>query len=107
MFVVLQGRQALSFITDPMEIYQASTQSLSHVQLFATPWTSACQAPLSMGFSRQEYWNGLPFPPPGDLPDPGIEPGSPALQADSLPAEVPGKPLLETYCVLNTILEYR
>ena len=81
MFVVLQGRQALSFITDPMEIYQASAQSLSHVQLFATPWTSACQAPLSMGFSRQEYWNGLPFPPPGDLSDPGIKPTSPVFPA--------------------------
>ena len=51
----------------------------------ATPQTIACQAPLSMGFSRQEYWSGLSFPSPGDLPDPGIEPGSPALQADSLP----------------------
>ena len=49
----------------------------------ATPWTVACQAPLSMGFSRQEYWSGLPFPSPGDLPNPGIKPGSPALQADS------------------------
>ena len=49
----------------------------------ATPWTVACQATLSMGFSRQEYWSGLPFPSPGDLPDLGIEPGSPALQADS------------------------
>ena len=49
---------------------------LSHVQLFATPWTAARQAPLSMGFSRQEYWSGLPFPSPGDLPDPGIEPES-------------------------------
>ena len=59
----------------------------------ATPWTVACQAPLSMGFSRQEYWSGLPFTSPGDLPDPGIEPGSPALQADSLPTELQGKPL--------------
>ena len=49
----------------------------------ATPWTVACQAPVSMGFSRQEYWSGLPFPSPGDLPNPGIEPRSPALQADS------------------------
>ena len=57
-----------------------------------TPWTVACQAPLSMGFSRQEYWSGLPFPSPGDLPDPGIEPGSPALQADSLPTNLWGKP---------------
>ena len=55
---------------------------LSHVQLFATPGTIACQAPLSMGFPRQEYWSGLPFPSPEDLPDPGIESGSPALQTD-------------------------
>ena len=52
---------------------------LSHVQLFVTPWTVAHQAPLSLGFSRQEYWSGLPFPSPGDLPDPGIEPGSLAM----------------------------
>ena len=56
----------------------------------ATPWTVACQAPLSMGFSRQEYWSGLPFPSPGHLPNPGIEPRSPALQADSLPTGVAG-----------------
>ena len=54
----------------------------------AIPWTVPCQAPLCMGFSRQEYWSGLPFPSPGDLPDPGIEPGSPALQADSLLIEL-------------------
>ena len=60
----------------------------SPVRLFATPWTVAHQAPLSMGFSRQEYRSGLPCPPPGDLPDPGIKPmspASPALKADSLP----------------------
>ena len=65
---------------------------LSHVQLFVTPWTVAYQASPSMGFSRQEYWRGLPFPSPADLPDPGIKPGSPALQADALPSEPPGKP---------------
>ena len=54
----------------------------------------ACQTVLSMGFSRQEYWSGLPFPPPGDLPDPEMEPGSPAPQADSLPFETPGEPLV-------------
>ena len=54
----------------------------------STPWTVAHQAPLSMGFSRQEYWSGLPFPSPGDLPSPGREPGSPALQADSLLTEL-------------------
>ena len=57
----------------------------------ATPWTAAYQAPLSMEFSRQKYWSGLPFPSPGDLPNPGIEPRSPALQANSLPSEPPGK----------------
>ena len=57
------------------------------VQLFATPWTIARQAPLSRGLSRQEYWSGLPFPSPGDLPDLGIKPGSPALQAHSVPTE--------------------
>ena len=63
----------------------------------ATPWTVAHQAPLSMGFSRQEYWNGLPFPSPGDLPDPRIEPGSPALQADDLLTEVWGKPDIDIW----------
>ena len=57
----------------------------------ATPWTVACQAPLSMGFSRQEYWSGLPFPSPGGLPHPGIELRSPASQADSLPTELRGE----------------
>ena len=60
----------------------------------ATPWTVACQVPLSMGFSRQEYWSGLPFPSPGDLPDPGIETRCPALQAESLLTELRGKPKL-------------
>ena len=54
----------------------------SRVQLFVTFWTVACQAPLSLGFPRQEYWSGLPFPPPGDLPDPGIEARSPALAGE-------------------------
>ena len=62
-------------------------ESLSRVPLFATPWTVAYQAPQSMGFSRQEYWSGFPFPSPGDLPDPGIKPESLALQADTLPSE--------------------
>ena len=66
----------------------------SHVQLFATLWTVACQAPLSIGFSRQEYWSGLPWHPPGDFPKPRIEPmspASPALRMDVLPTEPPGK----------------
>ena len=60
----------------------------------ATPRTVACLTPLSMGFSRQDYWSGLPFPSPGDLSDPGIEPGSPALQSDALPSELPRKPVI-------------
>ena len=67
-------------------------KSLSRVQLFATPWTVTCQDPLCMGFYRQEYWSGLPFLSPGDLPDPGIELGCPTLQADSLLSEPPGNP---------------
>ena len=77
----------------------------SHVPLSVTPWTVGHQASLSMGFSRQEYSSGLPFPPPGDLPDPGIEPMSPpfpALQADSLPLINRGSPQLSSY-LLNTV----
>ena len=66
---------------------KVKVKSLSPVRLFATPWTVTYQAPRSIGFSRQEYWSGLPFPSPGDLPNPGIEPGSPALQTDALPSE--------------------
>ena len=61
---------------------------------FAIPWTVARQTPLPMEFSRQEYWSGLPFPSPGNFPNPGIKHGSPALQADSLPTEPPGKPII-------------
>ena len=68
------------------------SQLLSCVQIFVTPWTVACQVTLSMEFSRQEFWNGLPFPSPRDLPDPGNKPGSPALWANSLLSEPPGKP---------------
>ena len=64
----------------------------SHILFFAAQWTVACQSPLSMGFFRQEYWSGLPCPPPGDLSNPGIEPRSPVLQVNSLPSEPPGKP---------------
>ena len=75
-------------------------KSLSRVRLFAALWTVACQASPFMGFSKQEYWSGLPFPSPGDLPDPGIEPGSPALEADALTSEPPGKPFYS----INTAL---
>ena len=77
----------------------AEVKSLSRVRLFATPWTVAYQAPPSMGFSRQEYWNGLPFPSPGDVPDPGIEPWSPEFQADALTSEPPGQKM-----VINNML---
>ena len=70
---------------------KVKVKSLSRVRAFVTPWTVAYRAPPSMGFSRQECWSGLPFPSPGDLPDPGIEPGSPTLQPDTLPSEPPGK----------------
>ena len=66
-------------------------KSLSRVRLFGTPWTVAQQAPPFMGFSRQEYWSGLPFSPPRDLLHLGIEPGSPALDVDTLTSEPPGK----------------
>ena len=70
---------------------KVKVKSLSRVRHFATPWTVAHQAPPSMGFSRQEYWSGLPFPSPGDLPNPGIKLKSPALWADALTSEPPGK----------------
>ena len=74
-----------------VKVIWSEVKSLSHVRLFAIPWTVVYQASLSTGFSRQDYWSGLPFPSPGDLPDPGIKPRSPALQADALPSETPGK----------------
>ena len=77
--------------------YTVKVKSLSRVQLFATPWTLAYQAPRSMGFSRQEYWSGFPFPSPGYLPDPGIKPRSPSLEADALTSEPPEKPIGPSY----------
>ena len=70
---------------------KVKVKSLSCVRLFVTPWTVAYQALPSMGFSRQEYWSGLPFPSPGDLPNPGIEPRSHTFQGDALISEPPGK----------------
>ena len=77
----------ISIITSSV-IFIVKVKSLSRVQLFATPWTVAYQAPPSMGFSRQENWSGLPFPSPGDIPNPGNEAGSLALQADPSPTEL-------------------
>ena len=74
-------------------IFLCIVQLLTHVQLFTTPRTIAHQAPLSVGFLRHEYWSGLPFPPPGDLPDPGIERRSPALAGRFFTTEPPGKPI--------------
>ena len=84
-FLVLYSRFSLV-------IYFICALPLSRVRLFVAPWTVARQAPLSMEFSRQEYWSGLSFPSPVDLPDPGIEPRSPTLWADYLPCEPPRKP---------------
>ena len=86
-------------------VVKVKVKLLSHVRLFVTPWTVAYQASPSMGFSRQEYWSGLPFPSPVDLPDPGIKPGSPALQADTLPTEPPGKPL--AHMILSVLIYLR
>ena len=84
-------------------------KSPTSVRLFETPWTVAYQAPPSMEFSRKEYWTQLSFPSPVDLPNPGIEPGSSALQADTLPSEPPGKPvthILNQKFLLNVLCKY-
>ena len=85
---MIQQSQSLAYIWRKVE--KVKVKSLSHVRLFVTQWTVAHHAPLSMEFSRQEYWSGLPVPSQGDLPNPGIEPSSPAMQADSLATEPPG-----------------
>ena len=78
------------YCTPETWLEHVGTETLENVRLFATPWTVAYLASLSMGFSRQEYWSGKPFPSPEDLLDSGTEAGSSALQADSLPSEPPG-----------------
>ena len=87
---------------------KVKVKSLSRVRLFAILWTVAYQAPPSMGFSRQEYWSGLPSPSPGDFPEPGTEPRSPALQAYGLRSEPPGKPVMIGQLILNlwTVARY-
>ena len=84
-----------------------SMKSLSCVRPFATPWTVVHQVPPSMGFSSQEYWSRLPFPSPRDLPDPGIEPRSPALRVDTSPSEPPGKFPPFKYLLLIYFLTYQ
>ena len=86
-YSAIKNEQILPFVTTQMDL---EGMLVAQLCLTVTPWTEACQVPLSTRFSRQEYWSGLPFPSPGNLPDPGIEPESPALQADSLPTEVSG-----------------
>ena len=81
-------------------------ESLSRVQLFVTPWTVTRQAPLSREFSGQEYWGGLLVPSPGSLPNPGIEPQSFELQADSLPSEPPGKPTVHRSVFMSIPISY-
>ena len=88
-----QGSPVLQANPLPTEVKWSEVKLLSRVRLFATLWTVSHQVPPSMGFSRQEYWSGLPFPSPGDLPDPEIKPQSPTLEADTLTSESPGKPL--------------
>ena len=92
----------------PSPMHACMLSHFSSVQLCATLWTGAHQAPPSPGFSREESWSGLPFPSPGDLPDPGIEHRPPALQADSLPSEPPGKPwvssvVMQTHCITGLL----
>ena len=82
-------------------------KTVSHVWLSVVPWTAAHQAPPSMGFSRQEHWSGVPLPSAGELPDPGIQLGSPAPQADSLPTEPPGKPINKIKKILTEWRESR
>ena len=88
-------------------VYNWKVKSLGCVQLLAIPWTVDYQAPPPMGFSRQEYWSGLPFPSPGDLPNPGIEPRCPTLEADALTSEPPGKPRIQLdHSILPCFWEY-
>jgi len=89
---------------DLVKVYseKVKVKSLSSVPLFVTPWMVACQAPPSMGFSRQEYWSGLPFLSTGHLPDLGIKPGSPTLQ-QTLPFELPGNPTKSVVKVKGSI----
>ena len=89
---MLEPKELLSFSDQEVPVCVCLLSCFSHVQLYATLWTATHQAPLSMGFSRQEYWSRLPCPPPEDLPNPGTEPASSALQVASLPTEPPGNP---------------
>ena len=100
--VAHQAPPSMEFSRKEYWMHACMLSHFSCVQLYATLWTAAHQAHLSMGFSRQEYWSELPFPSPGDLPDPGIEPRSPTLQEDTILSEPPGKPIiLENMLILK------
>ena len=100
--LVFKEQEKASLTETSITLLQCIVKSLSRVRLFVIPWTVVYQASLSMGFSRQEYWSGWPFPSPGDLPDPGTEPRSPALQADALPSEP-----LEALYYYNTVQRFK
>ena len=91
------------FIVATVQSLKLKVKLLSRVRLSVIPWTVAHQAPLPVKFFRQEYWSGLPFPSPGDLPNPGIEPGFRILQADSLPFEPSWKPIERKSCILKRV----
>ena len=92
-------RMAIIKMTANNKCWKVLVAQVMFDSFFATPWTVACQAPLSMRFSRQEYWSGLPFPSPGDLPDPGIRPVSPALKGSFFTTESPEEPWMT--CILG------
>ena len=103
--VVATGLEKVSFHSNPKErqwqrmfkVKESESEVAQSCLTLCDPWTVARQSPLSMEFSRQEYWSGLPLPSPGDLSNSGIEPGSPTSQADSLPSQSPGKPQIIPY----------
>ena len=95
--LAFSGQEDIAGVLSPFWSYPLKSACvLSHVWLFATPWTAAPQVPLPLGFLKQEYWSRLPLPFPGDLPNPGIKPPSPALQADSLPLSHLGSPYVKS-----------
>ena len=95
-----------TFLSTFFVVSGKKVKSLSFARLFATPWTVAYQAPPSMGFSRQEYWSGVPLPSPGALPNSGIKPGSPTFQADALTSEHQGSPLSGKRVNLSTFSHF-
>ena len=99
---MIEPKELLSFSDQEVPVCVCLLSCFSNVQLYATLWTATHRAPLSMGFSRQEYWSRLPCPPPEDLPNPGTEPASSALQVASLPTDPPGNPPRHIYYSANS-----